>query len=158
MNKIWDNDVCEAFENILAEDPEIDEEQAWEDAYLSVSEWLADEVTNLDVEAKGSLIAVGTLERWNGSCKAYKELDTCNIGKAIEKVIEAFSGDNAFNVYEEAGKLLVSQTGHDNPVSPSVFEIRELTCDMDELDDYNQCSLIANSKPCGCYACEVYGW
>ena len=163
-NLIWDNDIGNAIDAVKeewleTERGELSDDEALTEAYQWIENSLGDEVMNLDIEAKGALIAIGTIERWNGGFSAYKLLETKNIGKAIETIVgSCFTGDNSFECYEEDGKLIFTQLGHDNPVNPSIIEIRELTCDFYVLEDDKQDILLANSKPCGHYAAEVYGW
>lgn len=139
--EIWNNDACDIYDSLRDEElvdideEDIDEEYLWDLAYEIVSNYKDEQIKNiLDIDMMHNLIAVGNLERWNGSRSAYKDLETENIADAIDVVLGAYDGDNSFSVYVEDGKLLVSQLGHDNPTNPSIMEIRMLK-DFDTFDD-----------------------
>ena len=145
-NTIWNSDVCEMFDALVAENVErhLSEEELWDEAYTLVHQSLDDEVANLNI-ATDSLIAVGKLARWNGTYRVHKELRARNLGRALLEVMNSFGGgQNDFDIYVEDGRLIVSQLGHDNPVNPSILEICEGTLEKNE--------------PCGHYAEHVYGW
>ena len=148
---------CDIEEEELSE---LSDQDYWDEAYRQIEDWFYTEMMNLDVKAPGKIILIGTMERWNGSFSAYKELGTDNIGEALEKAVQSFDGDNIFEAYCESdtGKMLISQTGHDNPTNPSVFEFRALKVDMYDLDDDSQKTLLEASEPIGRYAADVYGW
>lgn len=159
---IWHNDAVEEYEALekeLTEEMSNNEEEVlWQMAYDRISQWLDDEKANLDKKAAGQLFLIGTLQRWNGAYSVYKLLNTSNIGESLSEIIESFSGDNTIRIYAQGEHVYVSQTGHDNPVNPSVFELRTFAVDFDNLDDDNTQTLMANSHPIGSIVNEVYGW
>lgn len=166
-NIIYSNDVCNMYDVVRAnleeffskdEIDDVEDDQIWDVAYREVEIDLEAEQTNLSVETDGKLILIGTLQRWNGPASAYKELKTRNIGEAIVEAMSAFGGDNTFEIYEEDGGIYISQTGHDNPTNPSIMEFREMTRELEELDNDYPETLRKASIPIGCYAQNVYGW
>ncbi len=161
---IWNNDICEMVDSIkkCPEDyfdnqdfENLSDEEIFEAASNSIQVWLEDEVYNLDKTLQGTIILTGTLQRWDGPRSAYKDLETKNVGESIEKAISCFEGDNSFEVYVEDGKMYISQTGHDNPTNPSVFEFKLVNSDEMDSDDFDS---NRDSKSIGLIPCEVYGW
>lgn len=155
---IWHNDECIVFDGLKEDYPDEDEDTLWEMAGSQITEWLEDEKVNLDVEAPGEIVAIGTLERWDRPRSAYKELGTANIGEAVAKTIASFGGINTFRVYVKGTGLYVSQTGHDNPVNPSVFELRAYSKDFDWFKVDSNEQLMDDSQPIGSIVSAVYGW
>ncbi len=164
---IYDNDVCQMYddikENISDFFPDLDEddntpsdEEIWELAYEEVEDRLGDEQMNLDKELSGEIVLIGTYERWNGSFNVYKGLGTNNLGKALEKAVASWSGDNSFEIYVENGRMYISQRGHDNPTNPSVMEFRMLKPDK-ELYGKRRYQLMV-TEPLGRIPAEIYGW
>ena len=161
---IWHNDACLMFDDVkqdLKEDPEqksLTEEEIWNEVYDLINIELDDMTQILDITTEHKIILVGIMERWDGAKAAYKETDFNNIGQALRAATSYFNGDNTFEIYVEEDSLKISQTGHDNPVNPSVFEFRELTTDPEELEDNTVKTLLAHSKPLGDRVTEIYGW
>ena len=131
IHNIWNNDICEMYEALKKEEPDEREDDLWDDARDQIDQWFEDEQANLNVEAPGQLILIGTLEVWNGPRSAYKKLTSSNIGGVLPEICGSFHGDNIIRIYEQGGSVYVTQTGHDNPLNPSVFELRALTADFD---------------------------
>ena len=168
MHTIWDNDACTMFDAISKAPDEFGldgnpcDDEIWDEAYRQIENNLGDEIANCDITKEGEIIAIGTIERWCGSYKAYKSLKTHNIGEAFQKILAAFSGDNSFELYEDNGEVYLTQRGHDNPTNPSIFMLRELNANS--LDDFlldnddSQEDLMKNSKALGSDVCKVYGW
>lgn len=132
---IWDNnpteDLFEEEKIIYLEDnediseDEVDNELIWEFVYETIQSNLEAEEENLSSLTKpGEIFLIGTLERWDGSHRAYKNLSTKNVGEALEKAVSSFDGDNTFEISIEDKKMLIRQWGHDNPTNPSEFEFR----------------------------------
>lgn len=157
IHNIWHNDVCEIYDALKKETPDEKDDILWSNAYEQINQWFEDEQSNLDVNAPGSLIIIGTLELWNGSHSAYKRLSTVNIGEALPEICKSFQGDNIIHIYEQGGSVYISQTGHDNPTNPSIFELRALTTDFDDLEDDSQKTLKSNSQPIGDIVSKIYG-
>lgn len=166
---IFNNDVCEMYSSIEtepAEFSEADEEELlelsddkkWDQAYEEIENWLDTEMSNLDIDVNGQILLIGKEQRWNGARSVYKVLDTKNIGQSMQDAMNCFGGDNTFEVYAEDGSMFLSQTGHDNPTTPSIIEFREMTVDFDELEDDLPATLYSHSRPLAPYACDVYGW
>ncbi len=169
---VWDNDVCDMYDAIKKEPteffPEMDEEDItedmmWDEAYEEIERWLGDEQMNLDVDKENHIFLMGTLVRWDGARAAYKDLGTCNIGKALRKAISAFDGDNSFEIYVEGNKLLIAQRGHDNPTNPSIMEFRTLK-DCYSLEDFTWShedtvkNMLKHSRGLAREVRQVYGW
>lgn len=126
---IWTNDES-AYDTYYEE-----EEDIYDEVQTLIEISYDDMKTNLNVNTAHQLIAIGTLERWDKAHSAYKELKSRNVAEAIDETISSFGGDNTFHVYVEDEKLMISQTGHDNPTNPSYFEIRMLS-KYDDMYDY----------------------
>lgn len=161
---IWNNDICEMVHSIKEcpeehfEDSDIEnlsDEEIFEEANDSIQNWLGDEVCNLNKTLPGTIILTGTLQRWDGPRSVYKDLGTKNVGESIRKAISCFEGDNSFEIYVEDGKMYISQTGHDNPTNPSIFEFKLVNSDEMDSDDFDS---NRDSKSIGSIPCEVYGW
>ena len=172
---IWNNDAVALYDDVYAEMAEeriegdyecseLDENEVWERVSALVDIYLEDEIANLNIDKKNNILLIGNLQRWDGSHSAYKDLKTNNIGKALEAAVSSFEGGNTLEIGVEDGKVLIKQLGHDNPVSPSVFEFRmvkdhksvdELVC---ETDDDSHKTLIANSLALSEDVAKVYGW
>ncbi len=172
---IWNNDTVALYDDVYAEmaeermegdyeSSELDESEVWKRASALVDIYLEDEVANLNIDKKNNIFLVGNLQRWDGSHSAYKDLKTNNIGKALETAVSSFEGGNTFEVGIEDGKMLIKQWGHDNPVSPSVFEFRMVKGHktVDDLvyktDDDSHKTLIANSLALAEDIAKAYGW
>lgn len=166
-HKIWDNDASKLCDIIAAEPEEFglehpSEDEIWDAAYEEINNTLGDEVLNCNVYKPSEIFAIGTIQRWDGDHAAYKALNTRCIGEAFEKVLGSFGGDNSFEIYEEDGRLYLSQTGHDNPTNPSIIELR--VCNETTLDDLiyehgdSTDTLMKFSEPLGQDICNVYGW
>lgn len=158
IHNIWHNDAYEIYEALKKEEPDEREDDLWDDARDQIDQWFEDEQANLNVEASGQLILIGTLEVWNGPRPAYKKLTSSNIGGVLPEICGSFQGDNIIRIYEQGGSVYVTQTGHDNPTNPSVFELRALTTDFDDLEDDKPETLKSNSQPVGDIVSKVYGW
>ena len=170
MNRIYTNDPLEYYDGALEE---LKEEEGFEDgddtgvifdrAYDMVEQSLDDEVTNLDIETKGEIFLMGTMERWDGPRTAYKGLGVKNIGEAMTRAMSSFSGDNTFEIGVENGEVTITQLGHDNPTNPSRFVFREVKNGMN-LDDMTYENgdtpqiLLDDSLSLADRVCEVYGW
>lgn len=161
---IYSNDVCsrydylkecrdngeESFENCTDED-------LWGIAYEMVETDLEDEMMNLDREPGGEIIIKGSLQRWNGRYSVHKALGTANLGEAMQKAMACFGGDSTIEIYVEDGKMLLTQYGHDNPVSPSVMEFLVLNRDVD-ADDLDPDEFEDNSFSPAQTVADIYGW
>ncbi|MBO4847013.1 MAG: hypothetical protein J5525_12085 [Lachnospiraceae bacterium] len=159
--EIWNNDVCERYDYVSEEYSTDDytESQLWDIAYDDVRNDLECSQMNLDIEKNGEIFLIGTLQRWNGSVSVHKNLNTRNIGEAMDRALDCFEGDNSFEIYCEDGKMLISQTGHDNPCNPSIMEFRALKKgDFDDLDDESGNCLLKNSVALAKDCSAVYGW
>lgn len=173
--EIVNNDVCEMYDYIEKnmeeyfpdEDPsEVTDSQKWDLAYDEVETNIsADLDENLDVECEGEIFLCGTIERWDGPRKGWLKTGTRNLGKAMRKAMDSFSGDNTFSFYVEHddsnknGKLFLSQLGHDNPTNPSIIEFRILKdSDEDDLSDKTVDELMSTSLSPVKYISKVFGW
>ena len=169
---VWNNDVCNMYDSIKEcpeeffpemENEDITDDMMWNEAYDSIERWLDDEMTNCDVDVDNHIFLIGTLERWNGAFPVHKDLGTTNIGEAFQKAMRCFGGDNTFEIYVEKGKLLISQTGHDNPTNPSIMEFRYMR-DADSIDDFlfdhigTSKNIRRNSRGLAKEVGKVYGW
>lgn len=113
----------------------------FENDYCSMSDdeiecALDNAASNLDITLDGIIYAVGTLVRWNGSFLAFKKVGS-NISDCLLKTFDL--GENDIKLYVENSKLMIEQRGHDNPVSPSVFEFRLFkNSDFDSEDEIEE--------------------
>ena len=141
-NLVWDNDVCSMFDYIkknpteFVDENEIADDEAWSIAYDEIERRLDDEEANLDIDKDSNIFVIGALQRWDGGRAVYHDCNTNNIGQAIKNAVSFFSGDNRFEVFVEGNKLLLSQTGHDNPVNPSILEFRVLKKAFRDIEDF----------------------
>ena len=118
--------------------------------------------------AGDKIVVIGKLVRWNGGKNAYKKLDANTVGDAIEEMGNIFHYGSV-TVYAEDDRVYLSQTGHDNPVNPSIFEARAYKEeDEDELEDLlyeyirnntnTADELIVATAPVGTNLDTIYGW
>ncbi len=169
-NFIWEgvtNDLEEYKEAYgYTEDDEFDENDIWKIVDEEIERNYDDDLSgNLNIEVKHELVATGVIERWDKPRAAHLELNTRNIGEAIKKVISSFDGNNTFHVEIRDGEVVVSQTGHDNPVNPSIAIIR-MVSDYDtfeELEEFRaeECINInweSDTESIADKVKEVYGW
>ena len=158
-HEIWNNDVCDLFD-ALKEDREYDEtvpdSEIWEEASELVWDYLGDEVSNLNKNLPGEVVLIGNKCRWNGTFSAYKQLGTNNLGKALEKAVQSFEGDNSFYIFCEGSRMLMTQTGHDNPTNPSMLEFRMLKPGKELYGKRRYQMLI--TEPLAEKCAEFYGW
>jgi len=168
---VWNNDACSAYDEIekdikdgeIEVDDDLSDDQKWDMAYDRINTWFDDEMTNLDKDVKHHLIAMGTVQRWDGGRVGYKNLETNNIAEAIKTTMNSFGGDNTFEVYCDGEELIISQVGHDNPTNPSIMKIRmikDFDTFEDMLDEHDDSfeSLNANTVSIVNDVNEVYGW
>ncbi len=126
-NTIWTNDVTDILDSLKANpaDKDWSDEELLKEAYAIIG-WNLDDVINLDlnISVGENIVARGTIIGWDGAYPgAYLDTETDNIGQAVLKVLNAFRGENTFNVCVEDGKVTISQYGHDNPCRPSVITL-----------------------------------
>lgn len=114
----------------------------------------------LDKEVDGVIYAVGTVERWNGSFRAYKRC-----GTNLKSIFRTFnSPDDQVCYYVENQRLYGEQLGHDNPVSPSKVEFRLFKKDVDErlwnawVEEGNKAKVDRMSKGLGRTVNMACGW
>lgn len=170
---IWKSDIDEADLDAAKEeiaerfggDYEPTDEEIYEEAHTNIEDNLGCEVMNLEsVTFPSEIFLLGKIVRWNGSHSVYNGLGTKSLGKALEKAIQCFDGDNALEIGIEDGKVLIKQWGHDNPTSPAVLEFRSIE-GFDTLDDYlnedggdSTEELLKHSASPVKAVCDVYGW
>ena len=180
---IWSNNVADTYKDILLAESQSkdsgngevnwDDNAVWEQAYNEVEMGRDDMLSNLDsIRTKGSVIIIGTIERWNGAVKVYKEPDknSHSLSDAIATALSSFGGgDNSFEVYYENGSVFLNQYGHDNPANPAVLEFRETAQgtavgDLENAYEANSEGmsivdyLIKHTGPLGYIAERVYGF
>ena len=167
---IFSNDVCREYdyikqnpEEFLPDDEEMTDGIAWNLAYEIVDANLDAEIENLS-SIEGTLIAFGKIERWNGFGTAYKELQADNLGEALKEVMEAFSGDNTFDIFVEDEDVIVTQVGHDNPTNPSILVIRAIKKEYEneDVDDLfyekSESEWRDVTYSLGDKVADIYGW
>lgn len=170
MNLVWSNDAADLYDGIYAEIEEeegeeiIDTSVVWDRCYEEIERNLEDEQANLNIDKDHNIFLIGTMERWCGSVSAYKDLHVRNIGEALEKAVTSFDGNDIIRIEVEGDKLFIKQWGHDNPVSPSIFEFRAVK-DYNSLEDliWNKESdskemLVNESVSLGADVSKIYGW
>lgn len=155
---IWHNDTCEEYDALEKEMEGAEESEIWKAAQHNIDIALDDETEMLDIEAGGDLFLVGIMERWDRGYSAYYLLNTSNIGESLPKIVQSFDPNDHLRIYEQGGHVYVSQLSHDNPVNPSVFELRAFAVDFDDLDDDYTPTLLSNSHPVGAPVAKKYGW
>lgn len=158
MHTIWHNDACDEYDALEKEMEGAEESEIWQAAYDNINTALDDEMTTLDIEAQGDLFLVGIMEHWDRGYSAYYLLNTSNIGQSLPRIAESFDSNDHIHIYEQGGHVFVSQLGHDNPVNPSIFELRAFAVDFDDLDDDYTPTLMSNSQPVGAAVAKKYGW
>jgi hypothetical protein len=157
-HEIWNNDVCAEYDWMKksGEYDFDDDTDYWRAASEQIDIWREDEFgANLDVDLENDLIATAAISRWTGTYPAYLPLETSNIGKAVEKVLGSFDSDSTFHVFVEGGELIVTQTGHDNPVNPSRIVIKMITDPYEDDPDGNTPS---DTKAVADAVSKVFGW
>lgn len=159
---IWNNDVCSEM-NALEKDgffaESETEEEKMDETYEYISNALSDEAANLDIDLEEDIFLIGEFQRWNGRGSAYANLETSNIGEAIQKAVALFSENDTIEVFVEDERMKISQLGHDNPVNPSVFEFRVVRPESDyyEIGLSHEENLKA-TRHIGDIVAKVYGW
>ena len=159
---IWNNDVCSEM-NALEKDGFFAEsetgEEKMDETYEYISNALSDEVSNLDIDLEEDIFLIGVLQRWDGCGSAYADLETSNVGEAMEKAVSLFSEDDTIEIFVENERMKISQLGHDNPVNPSVFEFRVVR------PENNYCEIglsyeenLKITRRIGDIVANVYGW
>ncbi len=160
---VWDNDAVGLAETIQNEDPDghTSFDDALEQAYEEINESLESERDILSRRYLNGYVMMGTLQRWNGPKQAYRHLDVETIGDAVFAAVSAFTseGDVSLDVYVDTDehKLIITQLGHDNPTNPSIFEIRALTKNWDEIENSEE-DIGANSASIGDEVLKTYGF
>ena len=160
--EIWNNDVCERYDYVSEEYSTDDytESQLWEIAYDEVRNDLEYSQMNLDIEKDGEIFLIGTLKRWNGSFSVHNNLNTRNIGEAMERALDLFDRKNSsYEIYCENGKMMLKQTDCDTPCNPSIMEFRSLkNCDFGDIDNESGKYLMENSVALGKDCANAYYW
>ena len=111
------------------------------------------------IDLEEDIFLIGVLQRWDGCGSAYADLETSNVGEAMEKAVSLFSGDDAIEIFVEDERMKISQLGHDNPVNPSVFEFRVVRPENDRREvglSYKENLKI--TRRIGDIVANVYGW
>lgn len=159
---IWNNDVCSEM-NALEKDgffaESETEEEKMDETYEYISNALSDEASNLDIDLDEDIFLIGVLQRWNGCGSAYADLETSNVGEAMEKAVSLFSEDDTIEIFVENERMKISQFGHDNPVNPSVFEFRVVRPENDRREiglSYKE--NLKATRRIGDIVANVYGW
>lgn len=154
---IWSNgyDEIEAIANdIMAEEPEVEEDEAWGRAYAINSDYLDDERVNLD-KYIGDIIIIGTLGLWNGMRYGWRHMDE---GTNLNKILSTSCGDYV-TWYVEDGELMCEDIHHDGTnhymyrtikegIHP--WELSERVAEGEDIRDL--------TEPMGHYVAEIYGW
>lgn len=159
---IWHNDINAFYENLYSsnmqktKDEQLPDEQLWQEAHAMSQEWMDNVKNRMDIELDYPIILIGTIQQWDKQYNVQKNLKTYNIGHALETAVQCFKSENEFTLYCEDNKLLLSQTGHDNPVAPSILEFRMLTCDPEDIDT---CIPVKEqSVSIGSHVNTIFGW
>lgn len=162
---VYTNDACSEYDYL--KDCRDNGEEAlegytdddlWRLAYENIDMYLQDEISNLNIDMNRPIVLVGALQRWNGRFPASKSLNTDNIGEAVRNAINSFDGENNIEIYVQNRGLYISQTGHDNPVNPSVFQFKSYIGEIDPEDDDLFAKKNVRSTSIAKAVCEVYGW
>lgn len=179
---IWSNDVCQEYawlekqpEDVrdmldLGEDEEITEEMLWNLAYEQVDTNLECECENLaGCKTDGAIVAIGTVQRWNGARSAFAEIDGDTVADILRFAAQQAS-NNTVTVFVEDGDIKLEMLGHDNPTNPTRVTFRALRRSISEegkqrlLDafyfgDGNRWTLAqVCTKRLGHLPAAVYGW
>lgn len=166
---IWSNDVDEitAIADELRDDnPDLSEDDAWEEACDEIALRLDDEKSNLDIDVGSDIIVIGDLGLWNGRVLGYKMLGSNNLKDCVDAATDGY-----IDWYEEDGEVKIRNAHHDGvnyltfrawkedarPISRDVllYMIRTATGEArDNLwEDINRMT-----RPLGEYVEKVYGW
>ncbi len=126
---IWaTDDWINIYNDYMNDSPALEKDEVYSMAWEDNMENLECEKENLKNIKGKNWFAVGTLQRWNGGHRCYRALKPGSIMDAVCETMKAFQGaENSFEIYVENGDVFVSQLGHDNPTSPSIMRIRQVT-------------------------------
>lgn len=137
----------------------ISDEDVWDYIYEDI-EWAYDrEECNLNCETEGDIIAIASVDLWNGSCSGYKILDKNNLKEILYCGNEDFNHlyYDGFNVYKKA-------IHHDGTNYIMFREVRP------DVDIEKLCDKIYNNEPISKatlnrytrslrrYVKKIYGW
>lgn len=125
----FEADLAEAYSLGGLELGEDADETRYNYARDCVEQSFEDERLNLAVIPKhtSGILCVATLQLWNGARSAYKLLRGTQVSACLEEV-----GQETIRFYQEDSNLVAYETGHDNPVSPSVFVFYGIRDDVED--------------------------
>lgn len=182
---IWHNDASQHYswleenkdevrENLgLEEGEELTNEMLWEEAYRVIDADYEAECDNLaNCDAGGTIVALGTVQRWNGARSGFAELTGRSVADIVRFVARvASNGDSHATLFvDDAGDIVMEMLGHDNPTNPTRMVFRALRRSVSEagkqalLDAFyvgagNRWTLAeTRTKRLGHLPAAVYGW
>lgn len=179
---IWSNDAVAEY-NWLEQNPAkvremlgyeenepFTEENLWGLAYEQVDANFDAECANLqNCKTDGIILALGKVERWNGTRSAFAELTGNSVADILRFVADKAAGNTA-TLFVQDGDIILEMYGHDNPTSPTRMTFRALRRNVSEagkqklLDAFyygegNRWTLAqTRTKRLGYLPAAVYGW
>lgn len=170
---IWHNDACAHFNYIREECPDMTDDEVWQTCYDEIDACFDAECDNLaDCKTDGAIVALGTLQRWNGARSAFAELTGETVADIVRFVADAAARGNSHATLfvDDVGDIVLEMLGHDNPTNPTRMVFRALRRNVSEagkqalLDafyhgDGNRWTLAeTRTKRLGHLPAAVYGW
>ena len=155
---IWSNDyeqIDAIAQDIIAEEPDVLEDEAFCRAEALNDDYLADERANLNKYIEKPIIIIGTLGLWNGMRHGWRRMEE---GSNLNKIFDTSCGDYV-TWYVEDGELMCEDIHHDGTNHYTYRTIK------DGISDWELSELVAEGKdireltePMGHYVAEIYGW
>ena len=161
---IWsdrDLDLDDWRDDLLEEEPDLDEEQLYERMYEVNAEYLGDERMNLGVPVDGTILVIADLGLWDGHRQAYKEIHDGNLSDCLE-----YLHDSAEWYVTRDGEFCSKQVHHDGTNRYVYRKIKDgVTEDMiadleDKIYDNiaTQNDIDKVTEKLGGEVAKVYGW
>lgn len=162
---IWSNNVYEISaiaEDLRIDNPDLSEDEAWEEAYDVNSGYLDDERTNLDIDVGTDIIVIADLGLWNGRRMAYREIGSSNLSDCIDPSY----GDYIDWYVDDSRDVRIDASHHDGTNRLLFRAWKEGLRDGEKMvfltlighGVMNEADIEKYTRPLGDYVKKVYGW
>ena len=162
MHVIWTNDADEIEAIAQEEDPELTDDERYEQACIDNNDQLEDERANLNIEVGDEIIVIGYLSLWDGNRMGYKLLHSQN----IKDCLSGTCGDYVTWFVDDRGDLNCRDIHHDGI---NLYLYRAWKAEATDEKKRNFLQKIYDGKATrkditrytrkiGVYVADVYGW